>query len=560
MSSPNLAALLETLDRTTTDAVLAYLNLPPVGALADAAGPVDRTCGHSFELPTSMRQALRKRRERIGAFRSAADLVDIEGFGPNELVTVLDRVNDLPRCGNRLRPVWGGPAAEQEFFRLLESAERYIHVSTLIVGGQVGLRLAELLARKQRQGVAVRLLFCASGFVISGSPSGTGFVSRWSTLRSWALNDMYVRKRLVRQLDSNQVPYVNSAPIGRHWHRKTFKDQGIKTEAAYYQHMRALGIPSSWLDEQARIDTECGLAFANVDHRKMVIVDGKRAFIGSQNAADSYFYSNQLSEDARVNVRNWQWHDNSAVLEGPAVLQLCRLFATRWMLSGGDVYDWQDICYLPKPERVGHAIVTVESTIPGSARVPIGRNFWRIVRSFFGGDARPLLVGKNAIRERIRAMPLLAEEDFYVEHCYPSDSELLEYWASIAPRVKGFTMVVPSHYDTKVLGMECDRMYPELIKGGIRVEGFQRAILHSKISVVDGWYTATGSYNLALRSARADLETEFFIQCPDYGGAVRQLIKKDMELTRQVEPKLSHRLRSRYSLPVFDAVVRYFIL
>jgi phosphatidylserine/phosphatidylglycerophosphate/cardiolipin synthase-like enzyme len=560
MASPNLSALLETLDATTTDAMMAYLNLPPVGALADATGPVDKSNERSFELPTSMRQALHSRRDRIGAFRSAADLTDIDGFGPDELMAVLQRVNDLSRCGNRLRPVWGGPAAEQAFFRLLESAERYIHISTFIVGGQVGLRLAELLARKQREGVVVRLLFCASGFVISGSPSGTGFVSRWSTLRSWAVNDMYMRKKFVRRFEADKIPYINSAPIGRHWHRKAFKDRGIKTEAAYHREMRAQGVVDHWLDEQARIDGECGLAFANVDHRKMVIVDGKRALIGSQNAADSYFYSNRLSEDPKVNVRNWQWHDNSAVLEGPAVLELCRLFAMRWMLSGGDMFDWRDRFFLPKPERVGHAIVTVESSIPGALRVPTGKNFWRIVRSFFGGDARPLSFGKNAIRERIRAMPLLAEEDFYVEHCYPSDSELLEYWTNIAPSVKNFTMVVPFHYDTTVLGMECDRMYPDLIRSGIRVAGYQRAILHSKISVVDGWYTATGSYNLALRSARADLETEFFVQCPDYGGEVRRLIKKDMELTRQVVPKLSHRFRSRFSLPVFDAVVRYFIL
>jgi phosphatidylserine/phosphatidylglycerophosphate/cardiolipin synthase-like enzyme len=560
MPSPTTAALIETLDSPTTNAVLAYLNLPPVGGFADAAGPVDKTNDGSFELPTSMRQVLRARRDRIGTFRSAADLMAIEGFGADELSTVLQRVNDLSRCGNRLRPVWGGPEGEREFFQLLESAERYIHISTFIVGGQVGLRLAELLARKQREGVIVRVLFCASGFVISGSPSGTGFVSRWSTLRSWAVNDMYVRKKFVRQFEKDEVPFINNVPIGRHWRRKAFKDRGIKTEAAYLRQMRAQGVPDSWIDEQVRIDAECGVAFANVDHRKMVIVDGERAFIGSQNAADSYFYSNRLSEDAKVNVRNWQWHDNSAVLEGPAVLELCRLFAMRWMLSGGDMYDWQDSFFAPKPKRVGNAIVTVDSTIPGTLRVPIRKNLGRIIRSLFGGDARPLSVGNNSIRDRIRAMPLLAENDYYVEHCYPSDSELLEYWASIAPTVKNFTMVVPFHYDTKVLGMECDRMYPELIKSGIRVEGFARAILHSKISVVDGWYTATGSYNLTLRSARADLETEFFIQCPDYGEAVRRLIRKDMELSHRVEPKLAHRIRSRFSLPVFDAIVRYFLL
>ena len=403
-------------------------------------------------------------------------------------------------------------------------------------------------------------MFCASGFVISGSPSGTGFVSRWSTLRSWLVNDMYLRKRLVRYLEENRVPFLNNVPIGSHWNRKFFRDAGVKSAGDYERYMREREVPDAWLDEQVRIDAASGPSFANVDHRKMVIVDGDRAFIGSQNVADSYFYANELDPDPAVNVRNWQWHDNSALLEGPAVSELSRQFATRWTLLGGDRFDWRDAFYTPPPKPVGSAVVTTAGSIPGALKVPFKANFGRIARSFFGADARPLSFGSHPIRDRVLQLPELAKSDLYVEHCYPSDSALLEHWARLAPSVKNFAMVVPFHYDTKVLGMECDRMYPELINAGIRTVGYERAIVHSKIAVADGWYTAMGSYNLTLRSARADLETEFFIQCADYGSAVRRLIEQDMTLSSPVRPTVAHRFRSRFSLPVFDAVVRYFIL
>lgn len=560
MNSPSLSGVFAALDKQTQDAVTAYLNLPPVGGYADAFGSPDKSSESGFELPLDIRLPLIERRNRIGEFRAFSDLEHIDGFGPDELLFIAEKINEFPRFGNRVRPVWGGPDGEREFFELLENAEKYIHISTFILGGRTGLRLAKLLARKMKEGVVVRLMFCASGFVISGSPSGTGFVSRWSALRSWAVNDMYARKKIVRSLEEDKVPFINNVPIGRHWHRKSFKDRKIKTAADYERFMREQGAPTAWLDEQARIDEECGAAFANVDHRKMAIVDGTRAFIGSQNIADSYFYSNELDADPRVNVRNWQWHDSSAILEGPAVRELERMFASRWILSGGDFYDWNDRFYTPRPERVGNATVTVESTIPGALRVPLKKNWGRLIRAFFGANLRPLSFGDHPIRNRIWNMPSLAESDFYAEHCYPSDSALLEHWAEIAPDVKNFTMAVPFHYDTKVLGMECDSMYPKLIQSGIHVAGYDRAIMHSKICVADGWYTATGSYNLTLRSARADLETEFFIQCPEYGNAVRELIKKDLELSRPVRPKSVHRLRARFSLPVFDAVVRYFFL
>ena len=98
-----------------------------------------------------------------------------------------------------------------------------------------------------------------------------------------------------------------------------------------------------------------------------------------------------------------------------------------------------------------------------------------------------------------------------------------------------------------------------MIARGARLHGFNRAILHSKILVMDGYYVATGSYNLNLRSARADLENELFIQDRDYGGQVRRRIRGDFDECIPVVPNRLARLRSRRSIPILDAVVRYFV-
>lgn len=541
-------------------AILAYLNLPPVGGYADREGPIRVGGDERYELPAEWRRPLLERRERIGRFGSMADLVGVPGFGQGGLRDLERRLGEVARYGNRLRPVWGGPESEREFFALVESAERYIHISTYIIGGEAGMRLMQLLGRKMAEGVKVRLMFCASGFVISGSPSGTGFVSRLSELRSYLFADLYVRKRLMRAIRDLGIPFVNTAPVGRHWTRRDFRAQGVKSAAAYERWARERAIPDAWIEEQERIDRECGIAFANVDHRKMVLIDGKRAFIGSQNVADSYFYSNELSADPRVNWRRWQWHDGSAILEGGVVQDLNRLFAQRWRLSGGEGFDPEDSFYLRPPERAGHAIVSLETSIPGMLRYPRNRNLSRFLLSLIGGDQRPVFEGRNPIRDRIRQLPELSERDLYVEHSYPSDAELLDHWAKAASGVRDFTLVVPLWYDALVLGMECDRYYPEMIARGVKLFGYQRAILHSKIAVVDGWYTATGSYNLTPRSGRADLELEFMVQCPEFGAAVRDRIRGDLEECRPIVPGPVDRLRSRASIPIFDALIRYFLL
>ena len=556
LSSEDLARI----DASNAEAFLRYLNLPPVGCVNDSVGPEALSGDTAYELDAALRTRIRRRRDTVGVFRSLEDLLGIEGFGPAALTEIDTRLKDLGRYGNRAEAVWGGPESEAAFFTLLESATKYIHISTYIVGGAAGLRLAELLARKHREGVAVRIMFTATGFVISGSPSGTGFVSRFSELRSWMFNDMYVRKRIIGLLEKEGVPFLNTAPIGRHWRRRDFKAQGIRNSGHYEKWARARGIPDAWIAEQAAIDAECTVPFANVDHRKMVIVDGDRGFVGSQNLADSYFFANELSMDPKVNWKRWQWLDNSTLLYGPAVARLNHLFARRWALSGGDLFDPSDSLYSPPPERAGYAAVTFEATKPGHVTLPFAKNFPRMLAAFVGIDKRPVSKGENTVRTRLMKLPALAENDLYVEHCYPSDAELLSSWAASASSVKDFTMVVPFHYDTHVLGFECDRMYPELLKSGIRLLGYDRAIIHSKIAVMDGFYTATGSFNLNLRSSRADLELEFFIQCNTYGQAVKHRIIDDMAFSRPVAPGPVARYRSRFTLPIFDAVIRYLIL
>lgn len=542
-------------------ALLDYLNLPPVGCLADTDGPPNRDSDASYEVSGPVRQALGERRQQAGGqFSDLGQLLDIPGFGPGELAGIRARLDDLARYGNHLEPVWGGPEARRAFFDLLESAQSHIHLQTYIVGGEVGLQMAEVLARKVAQGVSVRVMFTASGFVISGGPSGTGFVSRLSAMRSHLYNDMYVRKRILERLRTGGVAVLDSAPIGRHWKRRAMREQGVKNARSYRRWARDRGLPDAWLAEQEAIDRVCSPGFAFVDHRKILVVDGWRALIGSQNIADSYLYDNELDEDPRVNRRRWQWHDSSSVLTGPCVARLNRLFASRWALSGGDFFDCDDPVYSPPPRRAGTAAVTLEASIPGTLQVPLRRNFWRLLASLAGADRRPVAVGSHPIRNRIMQLPALTREELYVEHCYPSDGELLGHWAKAASELPDFTLVVPKHYDTKLLGLECDRFYAEMLAGGANVQGYQRAIMHSKIAVADRYYVSTGSYNLTLRSARADLELQFFVQCQDYGRTVHQRIREDLDECQPIRPGAVDRFRARRSIPIFDAVIRYFFL
>lgn len=555
------ASDLERFSKAELSALLAYLNLPPLGAYDDAAGPPRPGTDEAHEVRDPLRARLLERRERLGGeFGEPKDLLGVEGFDGAALGALCERLRDLSRYGHRLRPVWGGPEAERELFALLQGAERSIHIVTLIMGGEVGVRLARLLAEKVRQGVQVRVMFAASGFVMSGSPSTTGFVSPLSELRSWLWHDRYVRKNVVGAIREGGVPFVDCNPIIRHWKRKLFRDQGIRSRDGYRRWAKERGIRDEWLAEQDALDEAYSGSIAHGDHRKMIVVDGCRAFIGSQNLADAYLYSNELSPDPRVNWKRWQWHDNSAILEGGCARELNRQFAKRWALSGGDVFDPDSPEVAAPLERKGDAVVTVHPSLPLGFTQPFWKNFPRLVLSLLGGAPEPVTEGYSALRERIGSLPELARHSMHVEHCYPTDGELLRRWGHQANRLSEFLMVVPLYYDTLLTGFESDRFYPMLQRLGVNLQGYQRAIVHSKIAVADRFYTALGSYNLVLRSARADLELEFFVQDRQYGQAVVERIVADTALCRPVRPSVLDRIRSRLSIPFFDAFMRYFLL
>ena len=538
--------------------LLHYLNLPP-GCCIDNQMISEHTKGqHRYELPESSRCLVLSERSLCqGKFSDIEQLGALHRKDPSLLPSVLEKLEDTARYGNRVVEVWGGSESLSSFFQLLESAESYIHISTYILGGDVGLQLAELLARKQSQGVEVRLMFCASGLVMSGSPSGTGFVSRLSDVRSFTVNDLYRRKRLIEKLTEYRIPFVDSSPIGFHWRRRSMKNEGISSARDYYRWARNRQIPEEWLEEQECIDRQCRIGFINVDHRKFAVIDGRHAYLGSQNIADSYFYTNELSEHPAVNRKNWQWHDSGYLLSGGAVHQLNDLFARRWWLSGGDRFDYASSRYKPAPRREGNSCVTIAPTIPGLLHAPFTNNASGFLATALGARKPLIIKGNNPVRSHLLELPALTAESLMLEHCYPSDSELLESWKHIPDSGKELKMIVPEHYDVFFLGRECDAHYPPLIDAGAHLYGYARAIMHTKVVLMDEFYTITGSYNLNLRSARADMECTFLIQDSLLGERVSGRLQKDLEDCRKMIPGTLMRYRSRYSTPVIDALLRY---
>ena len=70
--------------------------------------------------------------------------------------------------------------------------------------------------------------------------------------------------------------------------------------------------------------------------------------------------------------------------------------------------------------------------------------------------------------------------------------------------------------------------YGDLLESGAQIFEMQNAVLHSKLAVVDGVWTAIGSSNLDRRSVVFNNEVDAIILGNDTAAQVEALLRRDM--------------------------------
>ena len=63
------------------------------------------------------------------------------------------------------------------------------------------------------------------------------------------------------------------------------------------------------------------------NHRKIVVVDGRTGFVGSQNMIDSSYHNKKHEAAGR------HWHELTTRVEGPVVQTLNLVFASDWFIE-----------------------------------------------------------------------------------------------------------------------------------------------------------------------------------------------------------------------------------
>lgn len=255
------------------------------------------------------------------------------------------------------------------------------------------------------------------------------------------------------------------------------------------------------------------------NHRKVVVVDGCVGFVGGMNLAERYLKG----------VPWGIWRDTMMKLEGKAVYGLQTAFLTDWYATDHSLLT--SSTYFPEMEVRGNVLAQIVTSDP------IGK--WRDIM-------QGLLLAISSSRKY-----------FYVQTPYllPTEPVMLAL-KTIALAGVDVRVMVPMKGDNKLIHWGTMSYWEELMEAGVKIYGYNKGFLHSKLWVCDDQFFSIGSTNMDFRSFEHNFEVNAFVYDSDAAMEMKQLFLSDQKDAELISLK-EWRMRP-WSRKMMESIIRLF--
>ncbi|WP_315534867.1 cardiolipin synthase [Corynebacterium matruchotii] len=220
------------------------------------------------------------------------------------------------------------------------------------------------------------------------------------------------------------------------------------------------------------------------NHRKMLIIDGERGFLGSLNMIDSsYLMPKNIREGRR-------WVDVMVELSGPVIASMNTIFAVDWLMESDELLEIVDQVH-PEIDRDQVNVVQLVPSGPGYSTEPNLRMFNSII---------------HHAKER-----LVMCSPYFIP-----DESMLEAVTSACYRGVRVELLVSEQADQFAVGHAQSSYYQALLEAGVRIYLYKAPyVLHSKYVLADpdspDAVGAVGSSNMDMRSFGLNYEVSLMI-------------------------------------------------
>ena len=224
-------------------------------------------------------------------------------------------------------------------------------------------------------------------------------------------------------------------------------------------------------------------------HRKLLLVDGERAFVGGIN----------FSADHLADFGPEAKQDYSIEVEGPMVAAI-RDFMLCALRGDGTGEGWR-----PTPEAGG----------PHAAVQFLCRDNRRRSRAIEAAY-------RHAIRSARREV-VIANAYFFPGYGFLRDLR------HAARRGVSVTLVVQGEPDTRIALRAARTLYRHLLESGVAIHEYCKRPFHGKVAVIDGEWATVGSSNLDPLSLSLNLEANVFVRDPGFAAALHARLQRLLE-------------------------------
>ena len=284
---------------------------------------------------------------------------------------------------------------------------------------------------------------------------------------------------------------------------------GFATPKAFFDRLRSGGIAVLEFNPVSPLSAVTPWLLNHRDHRKLLVVDGRTAFIGGINISNVYSSGSNVRRSATAPETKVAWRDTDIQLEGPVVGELQKLFLETWAKQKGAPLAPKD--YLPALKPQGNDIVRAIGSTPDD---PYSQIYLTLVSA----------IGN-------------AERQVYLTNAYfVPDPQMLKALSAAAGRGVDVRLILPSHSDSETTFHAGRSHYAELLARGVRI--FERGgeLLHAKTAVIDGVWSTVGSSNLDWRSFLDNDEVNAVIIGRDFGRKMQEMFARDLAASREIDP------------------------
>ena len=240
------------------------------------------------------------------------------------------------------------------------------------------------------------------------------------------------------------------------------------------------------------------------NHRKIVVIDDRITYCGSQNCADPEFL---------IKAKYAPWVDAMMRFEGPIGRQNQFLFASDWMTYVDE--NLNDILRRPLP-LPPPALKGVTAQVIGTGPT----------------------VRYSAMPEVFESLLYAAQREVVVTTpYYVPDESMQSALCTAAYRGIDTTIVFPARNDSWIVAAASRSYYADLLAAGVKIYEYVGGLLHAKSLTVDGEITLIGSANMDRRSFELNYENNILFHDPALTAAMRgrqhDYIRRSRSVTKE---------------------------